>query len=197
LPEHPNWTIDSIFLDGGANTDWQNEIYRTGITTDNNLSFSGGSETSTYYASLTHANWQGVMKGTEKERTTAKLNVSHKAFNNKLTLTGNLSASFENNDYENYDGWDKDDIIYQAISHNPTDPVYNPDGSYYKINREFNYENPITTINEVTNIRDAKSYLANLKADWLIINGLTATLNTGYLRNDNESNYFRPANMYA
>jgi TonB-dependent starch-binding outer membrane protein SusC len=197
LPIHPNYTIDSIFKDGGANTDWQNEIYRTGITTDNNLSFSGGTETSTYYASITHANWQGVMKGTSKERTSAKVNLSHKAFNNKLTLSGNLTTSFENNDYENYGGWNKDDIIYQAISHNPTDPVYNPDGTYNKTQREFNYENPIATINEVTNMRDAKSYAGNIKADWLIITGLTASVNGSYLRNDNESNYFRPSGLYA
>jgi iron complex outermembrane receptor protein len=197
LPEHPNWTVDSIFKDGGSDTDWQNEIYRLGITTDNNLSFSGGSETSTYYASITHANWQGVMKGTQKERTSAKLNLSHKAFDNKLTLTGNLTSSFENNDYENYGGWNKDDIIYQAISHNPTDPVYNEDGSYNKTQREFNYENPIATINEVTNIRDAKSFAGNLKADWLVLTGLTASINAGYIRNDNESNYFRPSGLFA
>jgi len=197
LIEHPKWTVDSIFLDGGHNTDWQKEIYRTGITVDNNLSFSGGSETSTYYASITHANWQGVMKGTEKERTSAKLNLSHKAFDNKLTLTGNITTSFENNDYENYGGWGKDDIIYQALSRNPTDPVYNANGSYNKTQREFNYENPLATINSVTNIRDSKSYSGNLKADMIVVKGLTASINTGYFRNDNESNYFRPANMFA
>ncbi len=197
LPEHPNWTVDSIFIDGGANTNWQNEIYRTGITTDNNLSFSGGNETSSYYASITHANWQGVMKGTSKERTNAKVNLSHKAFNEKLTLTGNLTTSFENNDYENYSGWNKDDIIYQAISHNPTDPVYNADGTYNKTQREFNYENPIATINEVTNIRDAKSYAGNVKADMILLKGLTASINTGYFLNDNVSNYFRPSGLFA
>jgi iron complex outermembrane receptor protein len=197
LPDNPNWTVDSIFRDGGANTDWQDEIYRTGITTDNNLSFSGGSETSTYYASITHANWQGVMKGTEKERTSAKINLSHKALNNKLTLTGSLGASFENNDYENYDGWDKDDIIYQAISRNPTDPVYNPDGTYNKTQREFNYENPLATINEVTNTRQAKGYLGSLKADLEIVEGLVGSASIGYIRNDNESNYFRPAGLFA
>ncbi len=197
LPDNPNWTVDSIFRDGGANTDWQDEIYRTGITTDNNLSFSGGSETSTYYASITHANWQGVMKGTEKERTSAKINLSHKALNNKLTLTGSLGASFENNDYENYDGWDKDDIIYQAISRNPTDPVYNPDGTYNKTQREFNYENPLATINEVTNTRQAKGYLGSLKADLEIVEGLVGSASIGYIRNDNESNYFRPSGLFA
>ncbi len=197
LPLHPNWTVDSIFKDGGSNTDWQNEIYRLGITTDNNLSFSGGTETSTYYASITHANWEGVMKGTNKERTSAKINLTHKAFNDKLTLSGNLGTSFENNDYENYGGWNKDDIIYQAISHNPTDPVYNADGSYNKTQREFNYENPLATINEVTNIRDAKSFSGNIKADWLVITGLTASVTTGYFRNDSEATYFRPSGLFA
>jgi len=197
LPAHPTWTVDSIFKDGGSNTDWQNEIYRLGISTDNNLSFSGGTDVSTYYASITHAKWQGVMKGTDKERTSAKINLSHKAFNNKLTLSGNLGGSFENNDYENYGGWGKDDIIYQAISHNPTDPVFNADGTYNKTQREFNYENPIATINEVTNIRDAKSFFGNIKADLELTKGLVASANGGYIRNDNESNYFRPSGLFA
>jgi TonB-linked SusC/RagA family outer membrane protein len=197
LIDNPNFTIDSIFTDGGANTNWQDEIFRTGITTENNLSFSGGSQKSTYLASITHANWQGVMKGTEKERTTARINLTHKALNDRLTLSGNLTTSFENNDYENYGGWNKDDIIYQAISRNPTDPVYNADGSYNKTQREFNYENPIATINEITNIRDAKKYLGNLRADVDILEGLTGSLSVSYLRSDQEYTYFRPKGVYA
>ena len=137
------------------------------------------------------------MKGTEKERTSAKINLSHKAFNDRLTLSGNLATTFENNDYENYGGWNKDDIIYQALSRNPTDPVYNPDGTYNKTQREFNYENPIATINEVTNTRDAKRYLANLKADVEIYEGLVGSVSVGYIRNDQEYTYFRPSGLYA
>ncbi|MDD3743465.1 MAG: SusC/RagA family TonB-linked outer membrane protein, partial [Lentimicrobiaceae bacterium] len=195
--EHPNWTIDSVFKDGGANTDWQDEIYRTGITTDNNISFSGGNEISSYYASITHANWQGIMKGTEKERTSAKINLTHHALNNRLTLSGSMGASFENNDYENYGGWNKDDIIYQAISRNPTDPVYNPDGSFNKTQREFNYENPLATIEGVTNTRQAKGYLGSFKTDLEIFKGFIGSASIGYVRNDNESNYFRPSGLYA
>jgi len=193
----PGWTVDSIFNDGGANTDWQDEIYRTGITTSNNLSFTGGTEKSTYYASITNAIWQGVMKGTEKERTIAKVNLMHKAFNDRLTLSGTLSGTFENNDYENYDGWDKDDIIYQALQRNPTDPVYNPDGSYNKKTRVFNYENPIATINEIQNVRDAKRFLGSLKADLEIVTGLVGSVNIGYIRDDHENSIFRPSGLYA
>lgn len=194
---NPQYTIDSVFADGGASTDWQDEIYRMGISSSTNLSLSGGHEASHYVASVTRANWQGVMRGTDKDRTTARLSVVHKALDNKLTFSGSVIASFENNDYENYSGWGKDDIIYQAISRNPTDPVLNKDGSYYQSNRVFNYENPIAIINEVTNKRSAKRFLGNFRADYEIFTGLIASLNVGYIRNDHNSDYFRPANLYA
>ncbi len=197
IQENPDWTVDSVFTDGGANTNWQDEIYRTGVTTSNNLSFSGGNEKSSYYAALTYADWEGVMKGTNKERTIGKVNLTHKAFNDRLTLSGSISGTFENNDYENYDGWDKDDIIYQALQRNPTDPVYNSDGSYNKKTRVFNYENPIATINEIQNDRDAKRFFGNFKADLEIIKNLIGSVNIGYIRDDHESSYFRPSGLYA
>ena len=197
LPANPDWTIDSIFTDGGANTDWQKEIYRTGFTNEIHLNFFGGDDKSTYYASIGRADWQGVMRGTDKERTTAKVNLSHKAFNDRLTLSGNLLSSFENNDYENYEGWGKEDIIYQAISRNPTDPVYTPSGDYDRTQREFNYENPLAVIDLITNVRDAKRYLANFRADLDIIDGLVGSVNTSYIRNDHEGTYFRPTGVFA
>lgn len=187
----------SNFIDGGANTDWQNEIYRTGVSASTNLSLSGGNASTNYVAAFTRANWEGVMKGTSKDRTTVRLNVNHKAFNDKLTLTGGVIASFEDNDYENYSSWGQTDIIYQALSRNPTDPVYNADGSYYKSSRVFNYENPIATINEVTNVRAANRFMGNFKADYEIIDGLVAHANLAYIRADNKSDYFRPSGLFA
>lgn len=197
LVDHPNWTVDSIFTDGGANTDWQKEIYRVGVNNETHLNFSGGDDQSAYYGSIARAQWQGVMKGTEKDRVTAKVNMSHKAFNDRLTLSGNLSTSFENNDYENYGGWGKEDIIYQAISRNPTDPVYNAAGGFDKTQREFNYENPLAIIDLITNNRDAKRYLGNFRADLELLKGLNASVSASYIRNDHEGTYFRPTGVFA
>lgn len=185
------------FLDGGANTDWQDEIYRTGSTKENDLSFSGGSEKSFYRASISNTNWTGIMRGTEKERTTAKMNITHKGIQDKLTLNANMAASFENNDYENYSGFNKDDIIYQALTRNPTDPVYNANGGFDKTQRVFNYENPLAVINMVTNKRDAKRYLGSLKADFEFFKGLVGTSSINYIRNDQEYIYFRPKDVFA
>lgn len=195
--EHPNYTMDSVFIDGGASTDWQDEIYRTGISTVNNLSFSGGNRHNNYLAAITNSGWQGIMRGTEKDLTTARVSIMHKGFNDRLTINGNLMGAFEKNDYENYDGWDKDDIIYQAISRNPTDPVYDSAGNYYKTSRVFNYENPISIINEVTNKRDANKFLGGLKVDYEIIKGLFASVNIGYMNDNKTSTYFRPSGLYS
>jgi TonB-linked SusC/RagA family outer membrane protein len=190
-------TMEDVFIDGGANTDWQNEIYRTGIAYTNALSFSGGNKHNSYLASVTNANWQGTMKGTSKDLTTARISATQRGINDKLTLQANLMGAFEKNDYENYNGWGQSDIIYQAISRNPTDPVYDSTGNYYQSSRVFNYENPIAIIEKVTNNRNAKKFLGSLKADFEIISGLVASVNLGYTHDDNTYNYFRPAGLYA
>lgn len=184
-------------VDNGANTDWQDQIYRTGFSQNYNLNFSGGNEQSNYYASVTHAKWDGILKGTSKERTIGKANFQHKAIENRLTLAGTMGFTFEQNDYENYSAYNKDDVIYQALSRNPTDPVYNEDGSYFTASREFNYENPLSVIENIDNIRDAKRFLGNLKADFELLDGLVASANLGYIRDDHESSYFRPKGVYA
>src|SRR5690606_37357916 len=71
-------------------------------------------------------------------------------------------------------------------------PIKLVDGSYHQSEREFNYSNPLATIDEIQNLRDAKRFYGNLRADLEITKGLIATLNTGYTRDDSESFYFQP-----
>ena len=120
------------YIDGGSSTDWQDEIYRTGFSHSANLSFSGGNAQSHYSASLANTKWDGVMKGTGRKRNAFRMNVGHSALDDRLRFTANWAGSFQDFDRENYDGWDKDDIIYQALQRNPTDPVYTTGGEYYQ-----------------------------------------------------------------
>lgn len=181
------------FTDGGANTNWQDEIFRTGVSQSHNIAASGGTESSTYRVSLTHADWEGVVKGTSKTRTIGRMNLSQKAINNRLTLNATLAGTIENNDYIDYGASGANDVLYQAFQRNPTDPVYNEDGSFYETQRDFNYYNPLALIEQIQNTRDAKRFLGNLKADFEIIDGLVAGVNLGYTRNDSESFYFEPS----
>ncbi|NJM94013.1 MAG: TonB-dependent receptor plug domain-containing protein [Cytophagales bacterium] len=169
------WTADDMrkyvaengidFNDGGANTDWQSEIFRTGMSQSHNVAVTGGNENSFFRASLTHADWKGVIKGSDKERTTVRLSGTQKALNDRLTIESNVAGTFEKNNYVSYGGDGPNDVLYQAYQRNPTDPVYDPNYNpetdreyqkYYELQRDFNYWNPVALIDHIQNERDAK-----------------------------------------
>lgn len=184
------------FIDGGAKgVDWQDEIYRRGMSQNYSLSVSGGGEKSVYRTSVSHSNFDGVIKGSSKSRTQARINLDQKALNNKLSFQSGLSGTFEKNNYVNYGGNGPTDILYQAFQRNPTDPVYNEDGTFYNTQRTFNYWNPVALIDQIQNERSAKRFFGFAKASLEIINGLTLNENVAYTRDDNENFYFEPKAM--
>ncbi|MCF8226702.1 MAG: TonB-dependent receptor [Bacteroidales bacterium] len=183
------------FMDGDANTNWQDEIYRTGISQNYNLAASGGNESSSYRVSLSHTDFEGVVKGTSKVRTIGRINMSQKAINDRLTLSATLAGTIEGNDYIDYSTDGSNAVLYQAFQRNPTDPVYTDDDEFFETQRDFNYYNPVALIEQIQNTRDAKRFLGNLKADFMIIEGLVAGLNMGYIRDDHENFYFEPSSV--
>lgn len=191
-----NPSFQTFFIDGGASTDWQDEIYRTGYSNNHMLAVSGGDKNTFYRTSLAHSNFTGVIKGSEKTRTTARLNLDQKALNNKLTLSSGISGTFENNQYISYGGWGPNQILYQAFQRNPTDPVKDENGEYYEIERVFQYYNPVNLIEQIYNEREAKRFFGYMKADLEIVEGLVAGANLAYTRNDDEGFYFEPTTLY-
>ena len=182
-----------VFIDGGANTDWQDEIYRTGLTQDHNLSFMNGTKTSNFRASLSHMNIEGVIRGSSKTRSIARLNYSQKAFDDFMTINTRLATTIENNEYVNYGGGiSPTNVIYQALRRSPTDPVRNPDGSLFETDRSFQYFNPVAIIEDIQNNRDAKRILGNVSIDLNLHKKLKGFVNAAYMRDDDESLYFEP-----
>ena len=93
LRQYANDVNSQNFSDNGANTDWMDEIYRTGISQQHTLAFSKSDENTSYRASISANNLMGVIKGSRRDRYIARLNISQKALNNKLTLTARLSGN--------------------------------------------------------------------------------------------------------
>lgn len=181
------------FIDNGANVDWQDEIYRSGLTQSHNLSFSGADNNSSYRASISHSNITGVLKGSSKQRSIGRLQFTQKGMNDRLTLQAILSGTIEKNEYVNYGGGiNPTNIIYQAFRRNPVDPVFNQDGSYFETDKSFQYYNPVAIIDQIQNNRDAKRLLGNFRADLEIIKGLVGSVSASYTRNDDEGYYFHP-----
>ncbi len=183
------------FQDGGSSTDWQDEIYRPGMAQNYSLSITGGDKHSSYRASLSNQDFQGVIIGSQKKRTIGRINIDQKAFDDKLTISAGVSGTFENNDYISYSGNGPNDILYQAFQRNPTDPVRDADGNFYETQRQFNYWNPVALVDQIQNERSAKRFFGFFKADMDIYRGLAAGINIGYTRDDYESFYFEPSTI--
>ncbi len=188
------YSID--FSDGGADTDWQNEIFRTGTSQSYNIAISGGGDKTSYYTSYTHTDFSGVILGSEKVRDIARVNLTQKALNNKLTISANVSGTLEKNKYVSYGGWGTHDVLYQAFRRSPTDPLLLDNGDFHESDRLFNSKNPVATLDEISNTRDAKRFLGNVKADLEIIDGLVFGTNLSYIRDDSENSYFLPTYSY-
>lgn len=114
--------------------DWEKHLSRAGVRRNVDFSYQGSSERSNYYVSLSNLNEQGVIKKSDFERTTARLNVNTK-FNDWLktgvNLTGTLTDS--NQAVDGVDNTSSFNNPFRTIRYmGPIYPVFdhNPDGSY-------------------------------------------------------------------
>ena len=169
--EQNNLTLDNDF---GGNTDWQKEVQRTAFTHNHNVSISGGSESTTYNASINYMDRQGVIKGTDMDRLIGRAFVQTKALNDRLTLSMNLNASITNNhsvetgssDYQN-------ESVYDAMNYySPLVPVRDAEGNWSIYEGVSQNYNPMSLINEDTYEHTTKKLQGTAKAELDIIDGL-------------------------
>ncbi|MGB0849941.1 MAG: SusC/RagA family TonB-linked outer membrane protein [Bacteroidia bacterium] len=188
----------SNFQDNGANTDWMDEIYRTGLSQQHTLAFSKSDDNTSYRASISANNLTGVLKGTRKDRYIARINIAQKAFDDKVTLTARLSGTLEKNEYVQYDdGSSPTNVVYQAMRRSPTDPVYNADGSFFETDRNFQYNNPVAMIEQIRDDRQAKRLLANFGAQYDINKHWKINLTTAVGQDDEQKWYSSPASAFS
>lgn len=157
--------------DFSASTDWQDEIFRTGNTFENNLTLSGGSGKLVYYASLNAQNQNGILKGSNMKRYTGRFNATQKFWDDRLSVDVNLTASNTNNRRPPIDG-----MIGTAISNNPTLPARDADGRPAKFE---NASNPLLDLELYKDIASVNRVLGNISPTLRIIRGLTYKLNFG------------------
>ena len=165
--------------DKGANTNWQNEIFRTAYTQSHNISYSGGTDRSSYYASLGYLNQQGIVKKTGIKKLTARFNVTQKLFNDKLSISTNLAVArtVDSRVPIGETGGFEGDLLISALKSNPTFPVFNTDGTYLQYSPT--YRNPVAMINLTNDHTYTDHVLGNIVTSYKIIKGLTYKLNLG------------------
>lgn len=92
-PTPPQFFLDTI--NGQlVDTDWYDYAYRTGFSHNHALSFSGGSDKTTYFLSMGFTNQQGMIIANDFERKSIRLNLDHKM--GKFLSLG-ATAGYSNN----------------------------------------------------------------------------------------------------
>ncbi len=109
-----------------ANTDWQDEIYRTAVSTDHNLTLTGALKNLPYRVSIGYTNQKGILKTSDFERYTASVSMNPTFFQDHLTVNFNAKGMYSKTSYANTSA------IGAAVSMDPTKPVYMNDEFYQK-----------------------------------------------------------------
>ena len=184
--------------DKGMNTDWQDIIFRTAISQNHHLSFMSGSEHTNYRASVGYSNQNGILKGSGMKSANGRVNINHKALNDKLKLDMNLSYGETDSDQaplSNTVGSEMgSSMLYEAYVFNPTYPIYNEEGDYYDVPP---YRvNPASFSKELLDKRSTSQFLGNLTADWNFYKPFTFQVNVGYNKNTiNRNSYISKSNL--
>ena len=110
---------------GNANTDWNDEVYRTAFGTDNNLSVSGSiGKYLPFRVSAGYYNQSGLVRKDNVERWTGNVVLTPSFFQDHLKLTINAKGTLNNNSFNN------SGAVWAAATFNPTLPVYSGNSNY-------------------------------------------------------------------
>lgn len=173
------------YEDWGGNTNWLDEVTRTPITHDHNLSFQAGSAKASIIANINFKENPGIFSRTGTTDFKGRLEGTYKILNDRLTFNiGMLNSQRE------YWPCFESEFYRQALMRNPTDTPYDEQGGYTDRPDVYWYFNPVQSINESNG--EYKQYFTQLNGGVTlnIINGLDAkALISRRITNDQSSTY--------
>ncbi len=166
---------------GNSNTDWQDQIFQTGQTLDQNISLSGRAGFLPYRFSVGYTDRTGLLKTDKFNRKTAALKLTPKFINNTLQVIFDVKGMLINNRFADWGA------IGSATAFDPTQPIYdngvyggyftfkNPDGNPNTLAPA----NPLALLNLRDNTSDVNRIVTNLQVDYRLpfLHDLRANLN--------------------
>ncbi|CAM3659116.1 TonB-dependent receptor [Pontibacter korlensis] len=174
----------------GASTNWQDEIYRNGISQNHNLGFSGGTESTRYNASINYFDNEGIVRRNSLERVIARLGVDQDMFEGKLRLGLSVVNTMVNSSHVDYG------IFNGAARFLPVSPVtkageeYERYGGYFQVPGRTNYFNPVAMLNQRDEERNRNIMLGSAKVGVDILPGLVLDLSGSLQRENYDRSYY-------
>ncbi len=181
-----NAAIAVLGVDKGYSTDWQDQIFRTGVNQNYNLGWGFGRKTTSLRLSGSYDDQQGIIKNSSLKRLTGRANFSQKFWKDKIKFDVNLTLANVKNDYpplSNNAGY-QGSLMGAAIAFNPTFPVFNKDGSYYAPSD--GNRNPSQMLAYFDDKDIVNRFLSSYSLSYQIVKGLSYKATFGYDQSKSE-----------
>lgn len=157
---------------GSRSYNWKDAVLQNGLTVNHDLSYSKSTENSSTRLSLGASNTEGIVKNTGIDKYTLNFTNSSDFFNNHLKVeTRAIYAGIKDKStlISNNAGF-IGNLIGAALYWNPTNPIYNTDGSYNVINDT--YLNPVQLSDAYKDYTNTNKLLASIKTTLKISDNL-------------------------
>ena len=166
-------------------TDWQDAIYQTGLSTDQNIGIAGKAGFMPFRLSLGYNTEKGTLKTSKYERYTGAVNLSPKFFDNHLSVDINVKGTINKNRFAD------SGAVGAAAFFDPTKPIYDEENRYngywnwgivQGAQADLSTQNPLSLLYDRNNHGTTKRSLGNIQLDYKIhgLEDLHANLNLGY-----------------
>lgn len=167
-----NGAAAAAALNGGADTDWQDEAFRTGITHSHNLSYGAGNDQGNYRLSLSYLDQEGVFEESGLRRVTARFNGSRKFINDRLKIGTQvvISNNHDDNIAVTTNSGFRGDLMSNVLKANPTMAVRDANGDF--VQPGITEPNPIAILNLSESFTNTLRSLGNFNAELTIADGL-------------------------
>lgn len=177
------------FQNGTAGTDWQDEIFQTGVTQNYKLSLSNGNDKTQYFVSANFMGQEGVVIENTNKRYQARANITSEVAS-WLHLTADVNASHNKRRSGNFNAT-KDNIVTIAMNYSPVTDVLGDDGKYLRDSYSaLTQMNPVGLLKEQTGETMTDIVNARIDLKFNILPGLTFTTTNGVDYNDVKSYSF-------
>jgi TonB-dependent starch-binding outer membrane protein SusC len=186
--------VENFRILGLENTNWQQELFRTALTHDHNLSLSGAVETLPYRLSVGYTNQEGIMKNTDMERFTGSFSLDPVFMDGSLRANINVKAMLSNHNFGNTGA------LGSAINMDPTQPIMdgNPKSAGYfqwtNYGANLGTPNPVEQLMAADNKSEVQRVIGNVQLNYRLpfLPDLRANLNLASDRSKSEGHNNRP-----
>lgn len=189
----PVFTADDI-ANIGNGTDWQNEVFRSAPISSHNLSASGGSEKTSFYASLNYFNQEGVVKNSGIKRYTGRINIDTKIGERaQMGINFNTSLVKDNNNVDGIQTNENAGPIYASLLYDPTEPIFNADGTFAQ-SANLTVNNPVTLINAISSKNETNRTFGSVFLNYNFTDALSGKFNFGTDRQTSRRDIYNNSN---